>query len=553
VLGYGCAFKKMLKKQDTIGYETNPLVLEVHGDSVKFDYKLYMPKKYFAKKATVDLTPVLKFGSDSVALTTNYLRGEKIDGDGTMVLRKEGDTVSFTDRVAYSDKMKSSELFLDLVAKKGKKAKPFARVKLADGVITTSQTAQNTNVVIYSKDNYQRVVPIERKGTIFFEINQAVIKKTDNNMGEIKAFDDFVKSDNEVTGVSISSFASPDGELRRNQTLAIERTKATYKYLVDFLKKNGVDKVNDSSFYKRSATSEDWDGLKQLAQQQNIEEIERLQRLISGIDDLGEREKELKRLKNYKQIAENLLPKLRRSEITFLGVEKRKSDAEIMSLALTNPQILTAEELLYSSTITENTEEKIKIWESFINLYPNDWRGYNSMACHYIDNNDFGKAEEMLEKAAKINQNNAAVLNNQGIIYLNKREYKRAEEAFNQAKSLGAKEDINLGNTKLRQGDYNAALSYYGALNAATYNSALANTLAGNYDAALANIQGIKDPGADVFYLKAIIGARKADQDLMTTNLTRAIRMDKKYRAIAVKDLEFKSYFETDAFLTAVR
>lgn len=549
----GCAFKKMKKKQETVTYECNPKILELKGDSVSFDYQVLYPKKYFAKKATVEITPVLKFKSDSALMRTGYLRGEKVDGDGTMILKKEGDTATFGDRFFYTDAMAKSELYADLVAKKGKKTVPFARVKLADGIITTSRSVKTTDELIYSKDNYAKVVPVEQKGTIYFEVNKSLIRESEKKGSEMAAFGDFVKKGNNLTGVAISSYASPEGELTRNSQLAKERTKATYSYLLGYLKKLGVNQVNDSSFYKRSATSEDWDGLKAIAQGSDLQDREAVVRLINGLDDPAERERELKKLSSYKRIAENILPKLRRSEVTFLATEKRRPDDQILSLAKETPNVLTAEELLYAATLTQDKNEQIDIYEKFVKIYPEDWRGYNSMACVALDNNDLAKAEDMLTKASVINKNNAAVYNNMGVLFMRKRNYKMAEQNFSQAKQLGAREDVNMGNLKVRTGDYKAAIGYYGSTNAATYNSALANTLAGNYDAALANIDGIKEPDASVFYLKAIIGARKGDQNLMNTNITRAIRVDASYREKALGDMEFFKFRDTDNFRAAVK
>ena len=76
--------------------------------------------------------------------------------------------------------------------------------------------------------------------------------------------------------------------------------------------------------------------------------------------------------------------------------------------------------------------------------------------------------------------------------------------------------------------------------------------MAGNYDAAKKNAE-CATQDAETFYLKAIIGARTNNLDMLTTNLTRAIREDAAYRAKATKDLEFKKYMDTDAFKVAVR
>jgi Flp pilus assembly protein TadD len=158
----------------------------------------------------------------------------------------------------------------------------------------------------------------------------------------------------------------------------------------------------------------------------------------------------------------------------------------------------------------------------------------------------------LLNEAASLDKDNAIVYNNLGVAYSQKHDYANAERNYLLAKSFGAQNNINLGNTKIRQGDYNAALSYYGTVNACSYNAALAASLAGNYEQALKNLDCAKQ-NASVYYLRAVIAARTNNLDNLTTNLSRAILEDQSLKAKAVKDLEFKKYAETDAFKVAVR
>jgi tetratricopeptide (TPR) repeat protein len=138
------------------------------------------------------------------------------------------------------------------------------------------------------------------------------------------------------------------------------------------------------------------------------------------------------------------------------------------------------------------------------------------------------------------------------VAYAQLKDYKNAEKYYTLAKSLGAQNNVNLGNLKVRTGDYAAAASYYGSANSCSYNAALAATLAGNYDAAKKNAD-CATQDADAFYLKAIIGARTNNLDMLTTNLTRAIRENASLREVAKKDLEFKKYMDTDLFKVAIR
>jgi tetratricopeptide (TPR) repeat protein len=275
--------------------------------------------------------------------------------------------------------------------------------------------------------------------------------------------------------------------------------------------------------------------------------------IVNTVSDVNNREAELKKLTSYRKIAKDLLPPLRRAEIKILANEKRKSDAEISDLAKNNPTQLTEEELLYAASMTENWDEKVAIYSAFMKAFPNDWRGYNNVAYVYL--NQGGKnaeAQEMLDKANKLDKDNAIIYNNLGVTFLNQSDLKNAESYYLLAQSFGANESLNLGNVKIRQGDYSSAIAYYGSANKCTFNSGLANTLAGNYDAA-GGALNCAPQAANAFYLKAVLGARTGNLDMLTTNLTRAIKEDASMRDAAKKDLEFAAYRDSDTFKVAIR
>lgn len=551
----GCALKKMKKKEKTLSYEVQPEVMEVNGDSISMVIKGVIPKKYFNKRAVTELKPVIVTASGETPLEPYKLKGEKVPGDGTTMNKKTGGEFSFSEKVAYTPEMKNSELFMDISAKRKKKTLEFTRVKLADGAITTSLTLKPTEETMLAKDNYVKVVPVNASTTLYYKIDNSDINNSEvkaKNAEAMKMIEDFVKAGNNMTGISISSFASPDGELKRNSKLAEDRTSSSYTAIKATFKKLNIAQVNDSSFYKESATAEDWDGLKQAISASDFSDRDQIVKIVNTVSDVDEREKEIKKLASYKKLAADFLPKLRRSEISLLATEMRKSDAEILNLATTDASKLTAEELMYASTLTEDKAVKASIYNSFMTAYPNDWRGYCNVAGVMLEKGNTEEAVKLLEKANSLSKNNATVYNNLGVAFKHQNKYKDAEQYYLLAKSFGANESINLGNIKVKQGDYTSALAYYGSANGCTYNSALANCLSGNYDAAVRNIDCSKQD-ASAFYLKAIVGARSANLDMLTTNLTRAIKEDASYRAIAAKDLEFKKYFETDAFKVAVR
>lgn len=66
-------------------------------------------------------------------------------------------------------------------------------------------------------------------------------------------------------------------------------------------------------------------------------------------------------------------------------------------------------------------------------------------------------------------------------------------------------------------------------------------------------MDGIQNLDGAGYYLKAIIGARMDNRDMMTTGLTRAIALDASFRDLAKGDAEFMKHFDQDYFKVAIR
>jgi tetratricopeptide (TPR) repeat protein len=148
--------------------------------------------------------------------------------------------------------------------------------------------------------------------------------------------------------------------------------------------------------------------------------------------------------------------------------------------------------------------------------------------------------------------NNDTIANNLGVSYRRAKKYDLAEENLVKAQKAGLNEKNNLGILYINTAHYDEATSTFEG-DRCDYNSALAYTMAGNYDEAQKRIECKADKTGWDFYLRAIIGARKGDKSLVTTSLTRAISMDSKFRDMAKNDLEFRKYFDDPEFKNAIR
>jgi hypothetical protein len=87
-----------------------------------------------------------------------------------------------------------------------------------------------------------------------------------------------------------------------------------------------------------------------------------------------------------------------------------------------------------------------------------------------------------------------------------------------------------------------------------SFNKALAQVLDGKLDAASSTLDAApqKDE-AIAFYLRAIIAARKGNDNGVVNNLQSAFAKDGSLKAKAAKDREFIKYFENTAFSSIVK
>ena len=59
-----CGLTNMANKYDTVKYTISPPILQTHGGEIEVKIDGNFPEKYFAKKATVELTPVLIYNNN---------------------------------------------------------------------------------------------------------------------------------------------------------------------------------------------------------------------------------------------------------------------------------------------------------------------------------------------------------------------------------------------------------------------------------------------------------------------------------------------------------
>ena len=532
-------------------FTTTPQVLEAVAGKVPVTINGKFPEKYFNKKAVVEVTPVLRWNGGEAKGQPAVFQGEKVEGNDQTISYKVGGNYTMKTSFDYVPEMAKSELYLEFNAKIGNKTVTIPAVKIADGVISTSELVENTLQSANpanGDDAFQRIIKEKHNANIMFLIQQANIRASE--LKTAKEFNKEVAEVNEaankkISNIEVSAYASPDGGVKLNTGLAENRESNTTKMLSKDLKKAKVDAPIDSKY-----TAQDWEGFQELFSKSNIQDKELILRVLSMYQDPEQREQEIKNISSvYKTLADEILPQLRRSRLTLNYEIIGKSDDEIASLAASNPKELTLEELLYAATLTNDNGKKEVIYTKATELFPNDYRAFNNLGKLAYQAGNIDKAESYLKKAANI-QAAPEVNMNLGLVALAKGD-KNAAEAY-LGKAAGAKElGETLGNLYIAQGQYERAVNSFG--DAKTNSAALAQILAKDYNKAKNTLANIEKPDAYTDYLMAVLGARTNNQSMLTSSLKNAVAKDSSLAKKAATDLEFAKYFTNSDFMNIIK
>ena len=532
-------------------FTVTPQVLEAVGGKVPATINGKFPEKYFNKKAVVEVTPVLKWNGGEAKGQPATFQGEKVEGNDQSISYKMGGSYTMKTSFDYVPEMAKSELYLEFKATIGKKEVTIPAVKIADGVISTSELVNNTlgnaNPAL-GEDAFQRIIKEKHDANIMFLIQQANIRSSE--LKTAKEFNKEVANVNEaankkISNIEVSAYASPDGGVSLNTTLAENRENNTTKMLNKDLKKAKIDAPIDAKY-----TAQDWEGFQELVSKSNIQDKELILRVIAMYQDPAQRESEIKNISAvYKELANTILPQLRRSRLTLNYEIIGKSDEEIAKLASSNPSELNVEELLYAATLTSDPAKQEAIYAQATKQFPNDYRGYNNLGKLAYQAGNIDKAESYFKKAASVNAT-PEVNMNLGLISLMKGDKAAAEAYF--GKAAGTKElGESMGNLYIAQGQYERAVNSFG--DAKTNSAALAQILAKDYNKAKNTLANVERPDAYTDYLMAVLGARTNNSSMVTSSLKSAVTKDSSLAKKAATDLEFAKFFTNADFMNIIK
>ena len=536
----GLAFTGCTVLED-VTYTVTPSPLEAHGDSVRVNVTGNIPEKSINKSVVADITPSIRWEGGEQQLKMVTIQGEKAAANGIVINSKTGGNFSYSDVIPYEEGMFQSELYVQSSAGKGTKRKDLGELKIADGVIATPYLVQDDDRPIFAQDKFQRIIYENSIATINYLVNSSSVRGSELNDADIKAWKKLLvklKEDErlQAKGLSIDAFASPEGEVEKNDKLSNNRATSATGTMKNMAKRAKLEELDSS--YEEKSLGEDWSGFRKLMEESDIEDKNLIVRILETYADVNEREKEIKNLsRTYTEISKQILPKLRRSEMTLSYDVIGYSDEELTTISKGNPDSLNLEELLYAANLHSDMNDQLAVFKNAEARFTDDNRAANNIGGIYLKQGKDADAAAQFTKADNITSD-AITSNNLGIIARRDGDRKKAAELFRNGMSAGDEAAYNLGIVNIQDGDYDRAVSNMKGFD--SFNSAMATMLNGDAGAAKTILENSADSDSAVgHYLMAIIAARQGDTGAVTSHLATAVAKDPMLRDRAVKDAEF--------------
>ena len=547
VLLAGCSLPKMIKTVEEINLEVTPSPVVLQGNDVTIDITGTFPPKYFAKKVTVEATPYLVWEGGEVAFESVNFQGEDAAGNGTVVSWENGKSFNYTSTVTYVGEMKdNARLELRMSGAQGDKTGEFGAITLAKGVMATQDLIQPDEAFVIAPDNFQRVITYVQDLTFNYGYQSSAVKSAEYRDEDWKATKDLLalaaSADSvNVIGVTTTSYASPEGEISLNEDLAMDRAKSANKAVTRELRRK---KLNlDDEAVRAEPKGEDWEGFKKAMRASDIADKDLILRVLEMYSDKNKREEEIKNIaKTYKEIENNILPDLRRSQVGITYTVEGYTDEELVSLAKGNADILTVEELLFAATLFDDLNDKLEVYQNTARVHADDYRGHNNVGVVLTDLGRMKQAEEAFNAAKALASGNGVVNTNLGAMARQNGDVEGAAAYYGKA-SGGAELSYNKGVLAIAQGDYGRAISSMGG--SATLNLALAKILNGDANGARTTLQNGDSDSAIADYLLAVCAARLDDAAGVRKHIRAAIDKDASLRNRALSDLEFRNHKES--------
>lgn len=523
-------------------FKVTPKPLETQGGHVQATVNGMFPEKYMKKNAVVKVIPELRFQGQAVQGAGSSFQGEKVMGNNRIISYNLGGHYTMKTDFTYQPEMLQSELWLTFHALVGDKVVEVPAVKVADGVIATSELYRRTvagMAPVLAADSFQRITQIRQEASIKFLVAQTQLRKSELNNNSVTEFVQLLQRINYeresmmLNNIEVSGYASPEGRFTMNDRLASGRQNVSENYVRQQLKFSRLDAPVDVRY-----TAEDWEGFQELVRASNIQDKDVILRVLSMYDDPEEREQQIRNMSEaFQELADGVLPELRRARLIANYEVIGRNDDQIREQFKADPAELSIEELLYAAMLTSDQNEQLKIYQEAVKLYSADPRAYNNIGRIYYMQGNFERARKFFQQALSVDNKLDEANANLGLMELMNGNVSAAEDYIGRASGSPDIAQV-LGNLHLAQGNYVLAEQDFDQVN--SNSAALAQILNKNFAKAEQTLGKVKPADAMTDYLRAVLYARKGNNGVAGTFLRSALSKDPSLQSYADRDLEMK-------------
>jgi len=599
VLFQGCALSTMLKKAQQQKLSLTPSPLELHGDSVAFNFSAELPTKMLKKGKAYTISFNYKYSDQKLpvgSLKFNYLDFPEQKTQAPKLNRKFA--------FAYkSSSMDKGDLTLQGAASnQNDKAKMSPEVNYAKGLILTSQLVQDDFLTVLANHGYNPL-PEYYPVTVnfFFDQGSSVLKvkgvaddkkgkkkktskgkKSEQKPANQQALDAYIASKNATKTVTITGMHSPEGREVKNTELSDLRAKAIEKYYRSMMKRLNYGTKADSIEFVTKALVQNWIPFKDTLSKDTSLTVEEKKLVLEVVDGAGtyvEQEAALEKLACFPKLLFNIYPKLRLGQTEILTLKAKKTDSQIAMLAKTISEggtpgdTLSDKELSYAATLTPILTEKEAIYLSATKK--NDsWEAHNNLGVVRLEMAKKASGEQRIALAdkaitnleiSKARMETAEVYANLATAYLMKGDMAKIDDCFSKSQNVsGNSEAKRITNTvrgiiDIKRGNYNSAMNMFAngvEEPLANYNKGLTQILKKDFTGGYATLEELAATGSNialVYYVQAVSAARQNKESELTSKLKKAVTLDPSLKSKAVNDLEFLNFYSKPSFTEAIK
>lgn len=525
-------------------FEVTPNPMETQAGKVTVTINGKFPAKYMKKNAIVTITPELR-GNKGYTLRAEEgtsFQGEKVRNNFQTISYDRGGNFTMRQSFDYAEPLHRSELYLNIVARQGKKETKQPLVKVASGIIATSelyQKALTSEQPCLAPDSFQRVTNQKMEAQVKFLVNQANLRKSELASNSVKDFVEMLRKINReheslnLKNVEVLGYASPEGDFAVNDRLANQRQSVSEDFVKGQMKQARVAGDVTSRY-----TAEDWDGFQKLVAASNIQDKDVILRVLSMYQDPEQREQQIRNMsEGFRELADGILPELRRARMIINYETVGRSDEQLKQQYAADASKLSLDELLYTATLYENPAESEAVYKKASELFPNDYRAKNNVGVmEMIRGNELNALDNFQEAMDKGKQPEAYA--NMAMMALQHGGLDTAEEYLSNATGAAGMNRV-LGTLNIAKGNY--GLAQQNLKGESSNMAALAQILNKDYSAATQTLAGIKNGDALTDYLNALVLARTGQNDKASEFLRKAAFADPSLATFADSDIEMQN------------